>query len=147
MNNRKLLFSWEIPDSRNQHFKKLFPHLTILSSAYLLANWTIREASNSQKPYLVAHLFGKYMHIFVADTQNLLFANSFKIKTIQEIPYFLLRCIDQLSLNPLQTRCTFCCESVSEQNITDIFKPYIKNIELATFTHQAEDPLHITDIN
>ncbi|HEY5499509.1 MAG TPA: DUF3822 family protein [Bacteroidales bacterium] len=141
------LFCWEMPSSRDKYFERLFPHLTTYSSAYLLANWTIQQADTIQQPVMVAHLYGNAMHIFAANTQKLLFANTFKIKDLQEIPYYLLRCLDQLSLDPLQTRCTFCCESVSEQDILDLFTPYIKHLEMATFTHQTDKPLEIIEKN
>lgn len=143
----KQLFCWEIPSSHDRIYEQLFPQLTILSSAYLLANWTIRQASVKQKSVLVAHLYGKTMHVFAADAQRLLFANTFPIKDAQEMPYFLLRCLDQLSLDPTHTKCIFCTESSSKQDIIKIFSPYIKKIEVATFTHQIEEPLQITEKN
>lgn len=141
----KQLFCWDMPSSRDQAFENLFPNLTVLSSAYLLANWTIREASLRQRSAMVVHLYKRSMQVFVADPQHLLFANTFPIKDIQEIPYFLLRCLDQLSLDPMHSQCTFCTETVPEQDIIDLFKHYIKKLEMATFTNSTEEPLEIIE--
>lgn len=141
----KQIFCWEMPSDRDQLFEQLFPRLTILSSAYLLANWTIRQASIKQKPMLVAHLYEKSMQVFAANAQMLLFANTFPIKNIQEIPYFLLRCMDQLSFDPVTTNCIFCPESVSEEDLLEIFSPYIKHIRMAHFTHHINEPLQLSE--
>jgi hypothetical protein len=141
----KQMFCWEIPGSRDQYFEKLFPRLRVFSSAYLLTNWTIRQASILQRPVLTAHLFNKSMQIFAANPEKLLFANTFSIKDIQEMPYYLLRCMDQLFLDPLQTQCTFCCESASENDVLELFKPYLQHISMASFTHETAEPLEIKD--
>lgn len=143
--DEKQIFCWEIPSSRDRCFERLFPNLTLLSSSYILANWVIRQAILLRQSTLIAHLYGKSMHLFVADTQKLLFANSFPINNHQEMPYFILRCMEQLSLNPVQTRCFICSESVSGQPITEILSPYIRHIEMAEFTHSKEEPLQIID--
>jgi len=140
----KQIFCWEMLSSQDQYFEKLFPSLKIVSSAYLLANWTIRRASEVQYPIVVAHLYGKHMHLFAANAEKLLFANTFSIKEIQEIPYYLFRCMDQLSLDPLTSRCIICCETVSDEEILDMLSPYLKYIELAIFTHETDEPLQIT---
>ena len=145
--DEKQLFCWELPSSRDETFEKLFPQLTILSSSYLLANWTIRQANYKRKPVMVAHLYGKSMHVFAADPQKLLFANTFTVKDHQEIPYFILRILDQLSFDPLFIHCIFCSESASENEITDLFRPYIKNFKMATFSHQTDEPLLIIEKN
>lgn len=145
LSDQKQLFCWEIPHERVQCFEHLFKNLTILSSAYLLADWVVRQPTLRQQSILVAHLFGKYMHVFVGENGNLLFANSFPISSHQELPYFLLRCIEQTSLDPAHTHCVFCSESVSEQEITEIFSPYLQHIEIATFTHSTEEPLLLSE--
>jgi hypothetical protein len=139
------LFCWEIPSSRDRAFEKIFPQITMLSSAYLLTNWVIRQASMIHKPVMVAHLYEKTMQIFAADPKRLLFANTFTIKDFQEIPYYFLRCMDQVALDPIQTQCIFCPESVSEQDIIETFSPYIKHIQLAAFTIQINEPLEMID--
>jgi len=142
--DEKQNFCWEIPISRDHCFERLFPNLNMLSSAYLLANWCIREATLKQQPTLVAHLYGKIMHVFAADTQRLIFANTFPVNNHEEMPYFLLRVMEQLLLSSTQTRCVLCLEKVSELDIMDIFSPYIQQLETATFTHQVEEPISIT---
>jgi hypothetical protein len=141
----KQLFCWEIPTNRDMYFSRLFPQLTQYSSAYLLANWAIRQAFTTHRPALIAHLYGKTLQLFAADTQKLLFANTFTIKDSQEITYFVLRCLDQLSLDPLHTRCTFCSESAPEETILELLSPYIRHIEMAAFSHQTDEPLLFTE--
>ena len=147
LSDGKQMICWDIPNNRNQCFEQLFPKLTVLSSAYLLANWTTRQATLSSKAILVAHIYGKSMHIFAAENQTLLFANTFPINSHEELPYYLLRCMEQLSLSPIYTHCVFCTESVPEQEVTEIFQPYIKHIKMAAFTHQTDEPLQFTENN
>lgn len=143
--DEKQTLYWEIPCQRDQPFEQLFPKHIQFSSAYLLANWTIREALDRNKPLLVAHLFGKSMHIFAADPEQLLFANSFPINDFQDTAYFLLRCMDQLQLSPAYTPCVFCSESENEEEIAAFFSPYIKKFRMAFFTHETEYPLQIIE--
>jgi len=140
----KQIFCWEMSSSRDQYFEKLFPSLKIVSSAYLLANWTIRRALEDQYPIVVAHLYGKQMHLFAANAENLLFANTFTIKDLQEIPYYLFRCMDLHSLDPLTTKCIICCETFSDEEMMALLSPYLRKIEMAAFTHETDEPLHIT---
>jgi hypothetical protein len=144
LSDGKQSFCWEMPSTRYNAFKRLFLNLNINSSACLLTDWAIHQASVKQVTTLVAHLYGKDMHLFVANTNGLLFANTFPIRNLEEMPYFFLRCMEQLSLNPIQTRCTICSESVPEQNIFEILHPYIQQIRFATFTNQKDYPLKMT---
>lgn len=143
MSDGKQMFCWEIPNSRDEYFEKLFPQLTIFSTAYLLASWTIKHAVEVQESVITAHIYGKQMHLFVADTDKLLFANAFTIKNPQEIPYYLLRCVDQLGLDPTRIKCIFCCESVSEEEVFELLGPYLNYMDMGNFSHEMDDILHI----
>jgi hypothetical protein len=144
LSDEKQSFCWGMPKNRYNVFKRLFLNLNIKSSACLLTEWTIRQAALQMQTTLVAHLYGTDMHIFVANAYGLLFANTFPIRNQEEMPYFLLSCMEQLSLNPMQTRCVICSENMPKQDIVEILRPYIQQIEMATFTNQLEEPLKIT---
>lgn len=145
LSDGKQSFCWGMPVSRYNVFKRLFLNLNINSSACLLTDWTIRQAALQMQTTLVAHLYGTTMHIFVANAYGLLFANTFPIRNHEEMPYFLLRCMEQLSLNPVQTRCVICSETISGQDIIGVLRSYLRQIETATFTNQLEEPLKITE--
>lgn len=144
LNDGKQSFCWEMPTARYNVFRRLFLNLNINSSAGLLTDWVIHQAALKQLTTLVAHLYGTEMHLFVANTYGLLFANTFPVRNLEEIPYFLLRCMEQLSLSPVQTRCVICSESVPEQNISEILHPYIKQVIFAKFTDKKDYPLQMT---
>lgn len=143
LSDGKQLFCWEIPTYRNRCFEKLFPRLTILPSAFILSDWAINQSALQHHSLIIGHLCGKSMHILAADNENLLFANTFPIGNNEEMPYFFLRCMDQLLFNPLFTRCVLCSETIPENQLREIFRPYIKRIEIGAFTLNFEEPFQI----
>ncbi|MCE5174953.1 MAG: DUF3822 family protein [Bacteroidales bacterium] len=145
LSDNKQLFCWEIANERVRCFERLFQKLTIFSSAFLLADWVVHQPTIKQQAILVAHLYGNSMQVFIGENHTLLFANTFPMSNRQELPYFLLRCMEQLSLDPNHTYCVFCSESVPEQEIFEIFSSYLQHIKIATFTHQIEEPLLFTE--
>jgi Protein of unknown function (DUF3822) len=125
----KQLFCWEVPAERDRQFEKSLPNMTLWSSSYLVANWTFHQAAKSDISAMTVHLFGHSMQIFMADTHRLLFANTFVVQNAEEIAYFILRCMEQVGLDPT-TANTFLC---SENNMTfaelqTLLSPYLANL-------------------
>jgi hypothetical protein len=143
LSDGKQSFNWEMPLDRYNIFKRLFTNLDINTSTFLMIEWTLRQAASQQKTILMTHLFGASMLVCVANSYGLIFANTFPIKKKEEIPYFLLRCMEQLSLNPEQTRCVICSETISGQVILETLHPYIQQIEMAAFTSLPDEPLQL----
>lgn len=131
----KQLFCWEVPAERDRNFEKHLPNMTLWSSSYLVANWTYQQAAKSDISALTVHLFGHSMQLFMADTHRLIFANSFTVRNAEEIAYFILRCLEQVGLDPTTVN-TFVC---SENNMTfaeiqTLLSPYIANLFEAEFS-------------
>lgn len=131
----KQLFCWQVPAERDLQFEKSLPNMTLWSSSYLIANWTYHQAAKTDISALTVHLFGHSMQLFMADTHRLLFANAFTVRNAEEIAYFILRCLEQVGLDPTTVN-TFLC---SENNMTytelqTLLAPYLANLFEAEFS-------------
>jgi hypothetical protein len=143
LDDEKQTFCWQIPSSRDEHFENMFANLTLLTSCYILANWTLNQAKESKMTMLTAYFFGRHLQLFAATPNNLLFANSFIARDDEETCYFLLRCVDQLELDPKTVTVCLCCEGESFQKMNDLFQPYLVNILEGEFTYQPDKPFRI----
>ena len=141
----KQLFCWEVPAERDRQFEKHLPSMTLWSSSYLVANWTYHQAAKSDVSALTVHLYGHSMQLFMADTHRLVFANSFTVKNAEEIAYFILRCLEQVGLDPTTVN-TFLC---SENNMTfaelqKLLSPYLANLFEAEFSLNPDQLFRIS---
>lgn len=143
LDDEKQTFCWQLPANRDEVFEQLFPNLNLLTSCFILANWTFNQAIASQTTLLTAYFYGKNLQIFIADKEKLIFANQFTARDDEETCYFLLRCIDQLDLNPRTLIACFCCENDTFAANKALFEPYLINIIQGEFTFQAEAPFVI----
>lgn len=134
LDDGKQVFCWEIPAERDRSFEKWLPGMTLWSSSYLVANWTYHQAINSGTSTLTAHFHGKHMQLFMADTKQLLFANTFVVRNKEEITYFLLRCLEQSGLDPAGINCFLCIDNIPYIELQTLLKPYLANIAEAEFS-------------
>jgi hypothetical protein len=146
LDDEKQTFCWQIASAKNESFVKLFSNLNLRTGCYILANWTLNQAAASQTTLLTAYFHAKNLQIFVADQQRLLFANSFVARDDEEICYFLLRCVDQLNLNPRTLVTCFCSENGDYDEMQKLLKPYLANIVQGEFTFQPDVPFVIRPI-
>ena len=141
----KQLFCWEVPAERDRQFEQYLPNMTLWSSSYLVANWTYHQAAKSDISALTVHLFGHQMQLFMADTHRLLFANTFAVRNAEEIAYFILRCLEQVGLDPTTVN-TFLC---SENNMTfaemqHLLSPYLAKVFEAEFSLNPDQLFRIS---
>jgi hypothetical protein len=138
-------FCWQIPYTRDKVFEKLLPNLTLLSSSYILANWTLNQATDVPCTLLTAHFYGNQMQLFAAEPGRLLFANNFGVKDVEEICYFLLRCVDQLGLDPHKLHVCLCCETLPFEELQALLAPYLAYISAGEFTFHPDQPFRFSD--
>lgn len=143
----KQLFCWEVPAERDRQFEKALPNMTLWSSSYLVANWTYHQAAKSDISALTVHLYGHSMQVFMADTRRLLFANSFTARNDEETAYFILRCLEQVGLDPTTVN-TFLCNEGSKTftELKTLLSPYLANIFEAEFSLNPDQLFRIAKI-
>jgi hypothetical protein len=139
-------FCWQIATSRDEQFEKLFLNLNLLTGCYILANWTLNQAIASQTTLLTAYFYARNLQVFVANSERLIFANTFVARDDEEILYFLLRCVDQLDLDPRTLIACFCCENGDYDEMQALFEPYLANIIPGEFTFQPDAPFVVRPI-
>jgi hypothetical protein len=147
LDDNKQTFCWEIPVGREQCFEQLFPNLSLLSSSYILANWTFHRANLLQSTVLAAHAFGGSMQLFIANPDRLIFANTFQVRTHEDFLYFLLHCIEQSELEVKKTTCFICSDSTPAEELRERLTPYLPHLELAEFTLHADEFFRVADPN
>lgn len=131
----KQMFCWEIPANRDRDLEKYLPNMTLWSSSYLIANWTYHQAAKADISTMTAHFYGHHMQLFMADTHQMLFANAFVVRNSEEIAYFLLRCLEQVGLDPTTVQTYICSDNTqSYTDLKTLLSPYIANLSEAEFT-------------
>ena len=139
LSDGKQQFCYELSSERLASYKRMFTKFKLQNDAFAITEWTLSNAIARQKPVVIANVFKKSMQLFAANTSGILFANSFQIQTIPEVTYFFLRCLEQTGLNPFETDCYICSHNEENDELNDSLRPYIKNLETATFTPQSEN--------
>jgi hypothetical protein len=137
----KQIFCYDISSGRLSCYKHIFPEFELNNNAFALTEWTFNNAAERQGTTFVAYLSGKSMQLFAANASGLLFANSFHIQSSSETTYFFLRSMEQLGLDPFETKCMICADPEKASQFINSLRPYIQNLEMATFTFQAENCL------
>ena len=131
----KQMFCWEISADRDRDLEKYLPNMTLWSSSYLVANWTFHQAAKVDISTMTAHFYGHHMQLFMADTHRMLFANPFVVRNSEEIAYFLLRCLEQVGLDPATVQTYICSDNtMSFKDLQSILTPYIANVFEAEFS-------------
>ena len=78
------------------------------------------------------------MQLFMADSDKLLFANTFIVRDSEEIAYFLLRCLEQMGLNPSKIHTFLCSENRPFRELQEFLAPYLANIFEAEFSQNPD---------
>lgn len=135
--DEKQTFCWEIDLIRDEVYERLLPGVNVWATSFLLSNWTCNQAQRTQQTTLTVHFYGQHMQVFGATAEKLVFANTFIVKSTEEILYFILRVVEQLSFSPLLTNVVLCSESTPFEMLEFLLNPYLKNIWEGTFTTDA----------
>lgn len=138
LSDGKQTFCYELSAKRTDCFKKNFQDIKIESDAFIIAEWTLKAARQSHTPTIAAFCCKRCMHIFIAKDSELLFANSFKILSLSEATYFLIRCIEQLNLDPEKTNCIIIPTLISGDAFVNSLRPYIRNVNSKKLTEFSE---------
>ncbi|HET9570895.1 MAG TPA: DUF3822 family protein [Bacteroidales bacterium] len=140
----KQMFCWEIAAERDRQLEKYLPNMTLWSSSYLIANWTYHQAAKSDISTMTAHFYGHHMQVFMADTRRMLFANTFVVRNSEEIAYFLLRCLEQVGLDPATVQTYICSDStMSYSELQALLSPYIAHLFEAEFSLRPDSLFRI----
>jgi hypothetical protein len=129
-------------------YYKLFPFFNLNFDAHLLADWIIQKANLVQKAVVACYRLPNSLLFFAAKPYQLLIANSFKTKTVQDCLYYTLRCFQQLELDPLTTHCMCITQPAFETlslELVEALKPYINQLESSVLNGQTSNPLQLVN--
>jgi hypothetical protein len=129
-------------------YYKLFPFFNLNFDAHLLADWIIQKANQIQKTVVACYRLPDSLVFFAAKPYQLLMANSFKAKTVQDSQYYTLRCFQQLELDPFTTPCMCVTQPAFEAlsiELTEALKPYINQLESSVLNGQSSSPIQLAN--
>jgi hypothetical protein len=143
LNDGKQKFCYEISSERISCYKRMFSKFNIQNDAFAFTEWTLNKSVSSKKPVLLVRVYKRSLQLFAAGNSEILFANSFQFKTIAEVTYFSLRCMEQTGLDPFVTDCFVCSETENLESLITSLKPYIKNLYAARITPHSESIINL----
>lgn len=121
-------FCYEISEERFSCYQRMFTNFKLQSDAFSIIEWSLNKSAELQNPLVLTNIYKKSMQLFAVDTTGILFANSYKVQTVSEVTYFLLRCLEQTGLDPFEIQCNVCSDSENRNKIIESLQPYIKNL-------------------
>lgn len=118
---------YTIKNLLNSKIKSLFPFAKISHSYTSLIENLLYQFNNTNENKLVLHVQQKNMQIINIHNNQLLFFNTFKYKTKEDLIYYLLFAMQQLHLSPETQELLILGEIDKNSSLTEIIYRYIKN--------------------
>lgn len=98
----------------------------------------LQQAKNKNKKQLTVHVQSSHVDILVTDANQLLFFNSFRYQTPEDLLYYLLFVAEQLELNPELIETIVLGEVEKNSAIVGLIKKYVKEVEMGSRTDESE---------
>lgn len=115
-------------------FEEAFSHFTLHSAQQQALEWLLHQAKTQNKTHLLAEIQGQSLFLSVANEERWLLTNAFNVENEAEMHYFILRCMEQLDLDPFETRCLLRTEKNRFERLRStlgLFIQHIVQVELA----------------
>lgn len=141
LSDGKQIICYGVNSDRYECYKGLFPKFKLYSNSFTLAEWVISYSAENTKPAMLVSLHKSSLQLFASNSSGLVFANNYKIHSNEDLVYFLLRSMDQLGFNPLETVTFFCGDTDKNEIINDNLKPYLNNLVFARYTPHLDNTI------
>jgi len=129
LSDNKQQICFEIPQKRIESYNNIFKQYILNSDSQLISEFLINKTETQKEQILFCNIYKKGMQIFISQENKIIFANSFGIKSTEEITYFVLRCIEQLNLDPFKIECNICSDVETRKAVIESLRPYLKNLK------------------
>lgn len=120
---------FELSQQKIESYNRIFKQYILNCDAQIIIDWLLTKTDNQIEQKLICNIYKQGMQIVITDKNKLVFANSYIVKSTEEITYFLLRCIEQLNLDPFKIDCHICSDIETRKAVIESLKPYLKNLK------------------
>jgi hypothetical protein len=141
LSDGKQIICYGINSERNECYKGLFPKFKLFSNSFTLTEWILSYSLEIAKPVFLAYLHKSSLQLFASNSSGLIFANIFKIRSTEDIVYFILRTLDQIGFNPIETVSFICGEYEKKEILNESLKPYLFNTIFSEYTPHLDNTI------
>lgn len=141
LSDGKQIICYGVNSDRYECYKSLFQKFKLYSNSFTLAEWILSYSAENSKPVMLVSLHRGSLQLFASNSSGLVFANNYKIHSTEDIVYYLLRSMDQLCFNPIETVTFLCGDADKNEMINKNLKPYLNNLVFAKYTPYLENTI------
>ena len=118
-----------VPVNIEKGFEKLFGEVKLLHHTEPLIIESMTQFKNSNEKTLLAHIQNGHFELMAIANHKMIFFNSFKFVTTEDVAYYILLVCETLKLNPEEITLKLCGEIEKKSAIYALLYKYIRNIE------------------
>jgi len=138
----KLEYGIGVGYTLNSNFDKLvshkFPRIIIKHEASIVLKKLYKEVNFKHSKILIS-INEQTLIIYAIHHSNILLCNKYEILTIDDIFYFVMLAMEQLQILPAESELIILGEPPNREEIFEIFKNYIKEINIWLEEYQIEN--------
>lgn len=117
-----------------------YPRVKVRHETTVVLGQLYSEVNLKESRILISINHGR-LNIYILNQGKLLLCNSFVVKSNDDIFYFVMLCIEQLHLVASQTEMVILGEPPSRDEIFDLFKNYIQEINIWIEDYHIEEDI------
>ena len=118
-----------VPVNLKKGLEKLFGEVKLLHHTEPLIIESMTQFKNSNESTLLAHIQNGHFELMAIANHKMIFFNSFKFVTTEDVAYYTLLVCETLKLNPEEITLKLCGEIEKKSAIYALLYKYIRNIE------------------
>jgi hypothetical protein len=118
-----------IPKKMQFGLEKLFGEVQVLHQTEPLIIESMTQFKNSNEKTLLAHIQNGHFELMAVANHKMIYFNSFKFVTTEDVVYYTLLVCETLKLNPEEITLKLCGEIEKKSAIYALLYKYIRNIE------------------
>lgn len=120
---------YAIPSALKQSLINQFKDIKVLQHAHPLISESMVRFKNNQEKTFMAHIQNSQFDLMVISDHKMIFFNTFKFVSTEDVVYYTLLVCETLKLNPEEITLKLCGEIEKKSAIYALLYKYIRNIE------------------
>lgn len=118
-----------VPVNLKKGLEKIFGEIKLMHHTEPLIIESMTQFKNSNESTLLAHIQNGHFELMAIANHKMIFFNSFKFVTTEDVAYYTLLVCETLKLNPEEITLKLCGEIEKKSAIYALLYKYIRNIE------------------
>jgi hypothetical protein len=118
-----------VPVNLKKGLEKIFGEIKLMHHTEPLIIESMTQFKNSNESTLLTHIQNGHFELMAIANHKMIFFNSFKFVTTEDVAYYTLLVCETLKLNPEEITLKLCGEIEKKSAIYALLYKYIRNIE------------------